>query len=66
MSTGAVDILNAGWEVFINGSQKFRRELPEGSTTATVHAKLNEVMMKALELVEAKHIWTEVSGDPKH
>jgi hypothetical protein len=58
---GPVDILNAGWEVFLGGCTSFR-EGQKATSDVDVQLKLNELLMKALELYDARLTWQEAAG----
>jgi hypothetical protein len=56
--TDPVDILNAGWETLLGGCVRFKEGL-RTSSDAEVQMKLNELLMKAIELWDARLTWEE-------
>jgi len=60
-----VGILNAGWERFLSGLDKFRTHLPhsEKLTPFQLTLKFNSFLLKSMELNEAIAAWTKAFND---
>ncbi len=61
----AAGILNAGWEVIMTGAKEFAAGLRDSQSQAAVATKLNNLLLKALELREVKTTWEELRSVPK-
>jgi hypothetical protein len=62
-NTDVVSILNAGWEVYISHMDDFAKnyqELTYQSNKLKCDKKLNELLLKAIELNEIKTRWDEI------
>jgi len=58
-------ILNAGWECFLAGLDKFRECLPEGecNTVFELNHKFNEFLIKSMELNQIRRSWDSARND---
>jgi hypothetical protein len=66
INTNVVSILNAGWEVYLSHMDDFAKnylKLNYQDNKLKCNKKLNEILLKAVELNEIKTRWDEIGND---